>query len=231
MINAGVFNDNLEIVYDDAQHYLQRTASKYDLIANHPLELYQSFSSLLFTKEFLEIAKSRLSDNGLYFQWFPLYDLKPEEFQDFYKTFSSVFPHQMVFVNLKLGENITYEIKGTTNFESQYFAKQNSNELIIIGSAKPIPPDLAALRESFARLNLADRNSLKLASLDSPEAIFNLLLFTGEEIKGYYENATNITDDKPSLEFSTPFRLVKKSPRLVNQAIHDVLNFIKLSPD
>ena len=217
--------------YDDARHYLQRTANKYDLIANHPLELYQSFSSFLFTKEFLEIAKSRLSDNGLYFQWFPLYDLKPEKFQDFYKTFNSFFPHQMVFVNLKLGENITYEIKGTTNFESQYFAKQNSNELIIIRSARPIPLDLAALRENFARLNPADQNYLKLASLDSPEAIFNLLLFKGEEIKGYYENATFITDDRPSLKFSTPFRLVEKSPRLVNQAMNDVLNFIKLSPN
>ena len=72
---------------------------------------------------------------------------------------------------------------------------------------------------------------MKLTSLDSPEAIFNLLLFKGEEIKGYYENATIITDDRPSLEFSTPFRLVEKSPRLVNQAMNDVLNFIKLSPD
>ena len=179
----------------------------------------------------MEIAKSRLSDNGLYFQWFPLFDLKPEEFQDFYKTFNSVFPHQMVFVNLKLGENITYEIKGTTSFESQYFAKQNSNEPIIIGPAKPRPLDLAALRESFARLNLADRNYLKLASLDSPEAIFNLLLFKGEEIKGYYENAKSITDDRPSLRFSTPFRLVEKSPRLVNQAMNDVLNFKRLSPN
>ena len=137
----------------------------------------------------------------------------------------------MVFVNLKKGENITYEIKGTTNFRSQYLAKQNSNELILIGSAKPISFDLAALRESFARLNPADRNDLNLTSLDSPEAIFNLLLFKGEEIKGYYENATSITDDRPSLEFSTPFRLVEKSPRLVNQAMNDVLNFIKLSPD
>ena len=76
-----------------------------------------------------------------------------------------------------------------------------------------------------------DRNYLKLASWDSPESIFNLLLFKGEEIKGYYENAPITTDDRPSLEFSTPFRLVEKSPRLVNQAMNDVLNFIKLSPD
>ena len=76
-----------------------------------------------------------------------------------------------------------------------------------------------------------DRNYLKLASWDSPESIFNLLLFKGEEIKGYYENATIATGDRPSLEFSNPFRLVEKSPRLVNQAMNDVLNFIKLSPD
>ena len=231
MINAGVFNNNHKIVFDDARHYLLRTPKKYDLIINHPLELYQSFSSLLFTKEFLELAKSRLNENGLYFQWFPLYDLKPEEFQDFYKTFDSVFPHQMVFVNIKAGENINYEIKGAQNVQSQYLAKQNSNELIIIGSAKPIPLDLAALRESFARLQPVDRNYLKLTSLDSPEAIFNLLLFKGEELRGYYEDGTIITDDKPSLEFSTPFRLVEKSPQLVNQAMDAVLNYIKLSQD
>lgn len=229
MINAGVFNANHEIVYDDARHYLLRTDNKYDFIANHPLELYQSFSSLLFTKEFLEIAKSRLSADGLYFQWFPLYDLKPEEFQGFYKTFDSVFPHQMVFVNLRKGENIDYEIKGTNNLRSQYLAKQNSNELIIIGSAKPIALGLAALRTSFALLNSEDRSYLQLTGLDSPEAIFNLLLFEGEELKGYYEAAAIITDDKPSLEFSTPFRLVEKSPRLVNQAMDDVLNYIELS--
>ena len=76
-----------------------------------------------------------------------------------------------------------------------------------------------------------DRNYLKLTSLDSPEAIFNLLLFKGDELRGYYEDGTIITDDKPSLEFSTPFRLVEKSPRLVNQAMDAVLNYIKLSQD
>ena len=229
MINAGVFNANHEIVFDDARHYLLRTQNKYDVIANHSLELYQSFSSLLFTKEFLEISKSRLSPDGLYFQWFPLYDLKPEEFQGFYKTFNSVFPHQMVFVNLRKGENVDYEIKGANNLRTQYLAKQNSNELIIIGSANPIALGLAALRSSFSLLKPEDRSYLQLTSLNSPEAIFNLLLFEGEELKGYYEAAAIITDDKPSLEFSTPFRLVEKSPRLVNRAMDDLLNYIELS--
>ena len=153
------------------------------------------------------------------------------------KAVSKLPPKAQVAVNKvtaqikKAGENINYEIKGAQNVQSQYLAKQNSNELIIIGSAKPIPLDLAALRESFARLQPVDRNYLKLTSLDSPEAIFNLLLFKGEELRGYYEDGTIITDDKPSLEFSTPFRLVEKSPQLVNQAMDAVLNYIKLSQD
>lgn len=135
----------------------------------------------------------------------------------------------MVFVNLRKGENVEYEIKGANNLRTQYLAKQNSNELIIIGSAKPIALGLAALRSSFALLKPEDRSYLQLTGLDSPEAIFNLLLFEGEELRGYYEAAAIITDDKPSLEFSTPFRLVEKSPQLVNQAMDDVLNYIKLS--
>jgi spermidine synthase len=225
MINEGVFNENHKIVYDDARHYLLKTNEKYDIIVNHPLEPYQSFSSLLFTKEFFEIVESRLNDDGLYVQWFPVYDLKPGEFRDFYKTFDSVFPYQIVFVNLKEGEMIDYvlEDESGNKMHQEGDIGKNSNELIIIGSKQPIKFNL---EENFDLLTEYDKDYLAITSLDSPEKISNLLFFKGEDIKDYYRNADFITDDKPILEFSTPITNIKKLSKDESPAMDDILRYI-----
>jgi len=61
-INKGVLEDpHHDIVYDDARNYLSTTENTFDVIVNHPLEPYKSFSSLLFTKEFFQLVKSKIN--------------------------------------------------------------------------------------------------------------------------------------------------------------------------
>jgi len=229
MINKGFDNKNHDIVYDDARHYLLKTNEKYDIIVNHPLEPYQSFSSLLFTKEFLEITRDKLNKDGLYVQWFPIYNLKPQEFKDFYYTFNSVFPHQIVFVNLKAGEELVYVIKGKNIIQQEYKVSKNDDELIIIGSEKPIKFSEKILENNFKLLTEDDKNYLSLTSLDSQKNIYNLLLFKGEEIENYHANGNFMTDDKPILEFSVPITRIKKLTRREISAMDDIVNYLETS--
>ena len=225
IINEWVFNENHKIVYNDARDYIKKSRERYDIVVNHPLDPHQSFSSLLFTREFFEIVCSKLSDDGLYVQWFPAYGINPEEFKDFYYTFDSIFPYQLVFVSMKGDESIKYTIKGERIFHLVYRAEKDHSELIIIGSARPIHFDINALRNNFNLLTEYDRSYLGLTGLDFPDRIYNLLFFRGEDIDGYYEGSNLITDDKPILEFSTPLNLIKKENE--SSAGDDVLNYLR----
>ncbi|MEI7672702.1 MAG: hypothetical protein WCK00_11380, partial [Deltaproteobacteria bacterium] len=59
-----------------------------------------------------------------------------------------------------------------------------------------------------------------------PESIFNLLVFKGEELKGYDAGASLITDDLPRLEFTTVLNRIKKG-NLQDQVVNPILTYLK----
>jgi spermidine synthase len=82
----------VRFVKADARNYLFLTRKKYDVISSEPSYPTDESVSHLFTKEFFELVKSRLSKNGVFAQWVPLYLLQKEEMDIMVKTFAAVFP-------------------------------------------------------------------------------------------------------------------------------------------
>ncbi len=62
------FNHNL--IIDDGRNWLLKTNQTFDIITGQPAELYDNHSSL-FTKEYFELQKSHLTENGISSQWVP----------------------------------------------------------------------------------------------------------------------------------------------------------------
>jgi spermidine synthase len=65
-------NPKGHIVIDDGRRYLSRTREKYDVIViDPPPPVEAAGSSLLYSREFYELAKQHLKPNGILQSWFP----------------------------------------------------------------------------------------------------------------------------------------------------------------
>jgi spermidine synthase len=60
--NYDVVHDpRVEIVYDDARHYILTTNEKFDIITSDPIHPWVKGAASLYTKEYFELVKSHLN--------------------------------------------------------------------------------------------------------------------------------------------------------------------------
>jgi spermidine synthase len=98
--NHNVLHDaRLQIVYDDARHYVFTTPEKFDVITTDPIHPWVKGTSTLYSKEYFELVKARLNPGGVVAQWLPLYDSDEETVRTELATFFSVFPGGTVWSN------------------------------------------------------------------------------------------------------------------------------------
>jgi hypothetical protein len=84
-------NPRIEIRWQDARSGLALDESRYDLIVSAPLYLRQAGSSLLLSREYMELIKSRLNEGGV----FTVYAGQRDPLKSLlvHRTVRSVFPH------------------------------------------------------------------------------------------------------------------------------------------
>jgi spermidine synthase len=84
-------NPRIDIRWQDARSGLALDEHRYDLIVSAPLYLRQAGSSLLLSREYMQLVKSRLHDDGI----FALYSREgiAEQALLIHRTVRSVFPH------------------------------------------------------------------------------------------------------------------------------------------
>jgi spermidine synthase len=122
--NYDVMKDpRVQIIYDDARHYLLTTREKFDIITSDPIHPWVKGSATLYTRDYFELVKKRLNPGGVITQWVPFYESTPDVVKSQLATFFSVFPDGVIFVND--GER--------TNTDSVVFAELDP---------QPIDPDM-----------------------------------------------------------------------------------------
>jgi spermidine synthase len=98
--NYGVANDpRVEIVYDDARHYILTTKEKFDVITSDPIHPWVKGAATLYTKEYFELVKRHLNPGGVVTQWVPLYESYPDVVKSELATFFDVFTDGTVWSN------------------------------------------------------------------------------------------------------------------------------------
>lgn len=98
--NYGVLDDpRVEVVYDDARHYILTSREKFDIITTDPIHPWIKGSASLYTKEYLELAKRHLNPGGIIVQWVPLYESTFETVESEIATFFDVFPNGTIWSN------------------------------------------------------------------------------------------------------------------------------------
>ncbi len=111
--NNNVLKDpRVEMVLDDARHYILTTQDKFDIITSDPIHPWVKGAASLYTKEYFERCKQRLNPGGIVTQWVPLYESNPEAVKSEVATFLKVFPDGTIWSNDSEGEGYDIIILG-----------------------------------------------------------------------------------------------------------------------
>ena len=91
--NHHVFDDpRVQLVFDDARHFLQTTDEKFDVITSDPIHPWVRGAATLYSLEYLSLVKDHLTPGGVVTQWIPLYETDMRSVKSEIGTFAKVFP-------------------------------------------------------------------------------------------------------------------------------------------
>jgi spermidine synthase len=110
-----VRNPKTHVVIDDARHYLLTTDETFDAITSDPLDPWVKGAATLYTKEFFELAKSKLNPGGTVTLFVQLYESTPEAVKSEIGTFFDVFPHGVIWGNTHQGRGYDTVLMGTVD--------------------------------------------------------------------------------------------------------------------
>ncbi len=125
--NLDVLHDpHVEVVYDDARHYVLTTREKFDIITSDPIHPYVKGAATLYTEEYFQQVREHLNPGGLVTQWVPLYESNVDTVKSEIATFFRVFPHATVWFNTKGGDGY---------------------DVVLLGSLEPLEVDMRAVTQ------------------------------------------------------------------------------------
>lgn len=153
-----VKNPKVEIVFDDARHFVLTTREKFDIITSDPIHPWMKGSATLYTKEYFELCKRHLNPGGVITQWVPLYESNEDVIRSEFGTFFEVFPHGTVWGNDRNGQGY---------------------DVVLLGQADDTRIDVDAMQ---ARLNRPDHAPVvaSLEDIGMGSAIRLLATFAGQ---------------------------------------------------
>ncbi len=97
-VNGGV-SQQLNVVRDDARHFLLSTTDHFDVIIGDLFHPDLVGRSALLSRQQFQRARNRLSDGGIFVQWLALNQFDGANLDVVLRTFQRVFPNAVIFVD------------------------------------------------------------------------------------------------------------------------------------
>jgi len=180
--NDVVHDPRVEIVYDDARHYILTTNEKFDIITSDPIHPWVKGAASLYTQEYFELVKSHLNPGGIVTQWVPLYQSTEDVIKSEVATFFNVFPYGTIWSN--------------------QYATGGGYDVVMLAKPGPLQIDPAALD---ARLNRPDHAPIKDALVQVELAGVDGLMATyagqARDLRPWLTDAQINTDRNLRLEY------------------------------
>ena len=177
--NRPLDDPRTKLIVDDARTYLRVTPNRYDIIVSEPSHPWVPGVANLFTEEFFELGRERLSEQGVFVQWVQMYQLSTESLRSVLATYEKVFRHVMVF-----------RVGGLSN----------GKDLLLIGSEQPL--NLDRIAEGFGD----QRVSAELArvNIHSEADVRSWFICDESRLGPAVQGARINTDDNMYIETSVP---------------------------
>jgi spermidine synthase len=195
---------NWQLIADDGRHFLKVSPRQYDVItadATHPAA---AESWVLYTQEYYQLVKAKLTDEGVFAQWLPLHNMAPADYLSVLRTFRSVFPTTLLL------------------FTNRY--------TVMVGGKDTLTLTPSALDRRVAAVNTEVRRDLEEIGLTSGQEVLKHIIFDGPGIDALVGTDYPIlTDNHTSVEFAElnrlgmagtmPFILARLLPQIHPEAL------------
>ncbi len=193
---------DFRIFFKDGRNVLLTSAIQYDVIISEPSNPWITGVSNLFTLEFYESGLSRLNKNGIFCQWFHIYDMPLKVMQSQVKTFCSVFPEASLWIVPPYYQN-------STNSATQ------AGDVILLGSRTSIQLNMAKIRKLYTLPG--PREDLIAYGIDDPLSFVSNAILDRDALLRFSGNAILNTDDYPFIEFNAPLGMFHTSEEMHKQ--------------
>lgn len=151
-------NPRVQVVYDDARHFILTTDETFDVITSDPIHPWVKGAATLYTAEYLELCKRHLNPGGIISQWVPLYESNPQAVKSELATILSVFPQGSIWGN---------DIKG------------EGYDVVLIGHVEPLEIDVDLIQERLRQFDHAPV-ARSLADVGFPQILDLLSTYAGQ---------------------------------------------------
>ncbi len=173
---AVLKRDNVNVYQDDGINFMRRTDTTYDaVISDGKSRTAHAGNAAFFSTDYYELAKQRLSDDGLMIQWIPL-AVPPEELKVIFAGFHSVFPESYLWLG-------------------------PPDSAFLIGTHKPLDLNLAAME---GVLHAPETKNLKRYNLFDAYGCVSLFSGDSQSLGAWLADTPTNSLEHPILEFFSP---------------------------
>jgi predicted membrane-bound spermidine synthase len=178
--NFGAASDaRIDIRLRDGRQELLRSTERYDLITLEPPPPSAAGVVNLYSRNFYQLARSRLKTNGIFAQWWPLATQNDEDSRSLVRSFLDVFPYCSLW---------TTEI----------------HEMLLVGSPQPLELNVPRIVARFGQPEVAA--AFQEVGINSPAALLATWVTGRGGLERYAKGAPPVTDDRPRIEYANWLR-------------------------
>lgn len=192
--NRGILSDpRVRYTAADGRNFLLARPRKYDVIICDPSDVWVAGVANLFTREFYELARSRLNPGGVFVQWWHTHALHPDQMKLIVGTLRRVFPY------------------------SSYW-RPNLGDVIVVGTPEPLAWDYERIRTRYETVpGVAE--DLRGVGLWHPISVFAAFVLEGRDLEKLVADVReDHRDDRPVIEYQAP-RFLYSDTATQNDAI------------
>jgi len=187
--HSSVLEDKrVRVIPTDGRNYILATPKYYDVITAEPSNPWIAGIANLYTREFYQVVKSKIKDDGIFAQWFHNYSMSPDDFRMVFRTFVEAFPYVTLW-------------------------SMKESDFLLIGSKQEQRFDYAAVKKIYDN-NWMLRSDLDYLGLSDVYAVQGFYRMGKENILNFSKGAEINTDDGAQLEFSAPKSLRRATTEL-----------------
>ena len=140
----------VQVVYDDARHFILTTQEKFDIITSDPIDPWVKGAATLYTQRVFRAVQKHLNPGGVVTQWVPLYESNPS--------------------GQERDRDILRGLPQRHGLEQRESGK--GYDIVLLGQVEPPHIEVDALEERLARPTIrVPKQSLKVVGFDSVASI------------------------------------------------------------
>jgi spermidine synthase len=156
---------------EDGRFFLQTSAEKYDLITGEPPPPRVAGVVNLYTREYFELMRRRLTPDGLVTYWLPLHAMSKESAQAVMMAFCDAFPDATLWSGV-------------------------GRDLILMGGGgAPLPSSGRSIGRPWEDPSIAGK--LRAIGVEKPEQVLTLFLGDASYMRNVCRGALPVVDDFP----------------------------------